>query len=107
LKLKCLRTAKHVLPMRLLFKILVARGNIKDWLFDDSLTVFRFTGSCMLISIIYRLVRKYIFKRKQGDKKPLSEIEYMVSAALAAFGAILMTPGDRKVLVVPIFWSVC
>jgi hypothetical protein len=31
----------------------------------------------------------------------------MISAALASFGMILMTPYDRKVLCVPIFWAVC
>jgi hypothetical protein len=75
MKLKCVNIIKHVFPMRLLFKVLVSRGNIKDWLFDENLTVFRFTGSCMLIAIIYRLVRKYIFSKKHGetDSKP-SEI---------------------------------
>ena len=67
MKLKCVNIVKHVFPMRLLFKVLVARGNIKDWLFDENFTVLRFTGSCLLIAIIYRLVRKYIFKRKYGD----------------------------------------
>jgi hypothetical protein len=31
----------------------------------------------------------------------------MVSAGLAAFGMLLMTAFDRKVLCVPIFWAVC
>ena len=107
MKLKCINIIKHVFPMRLAFKILAARGNIKDWLFDENLTVFRFTGSCLLIAIIYRLVRKFIFKRKNGDSKPASEKENMISAGLAAFGMLLMTAFDRKVLCVPIFWAVC
>ena len=58
--------------MRLALKILMARSNIRDWLFDKNLTVIRFTGSCLLISIIYRLVRKYIFNKRHGqtDSKP-------------------------------------
>jgi hypothetical protein len=64
MKLKCKNVFLHMFPIRLLLKILVARGNIKDWLFDKDLTVIRFTTSCLLMSIIWRLVRRFIFKRK-------------------------------------------
>jgi hypothetical protein len=68
----------------------------KDWILDENLTVIRFVASCSFMTIVYRVIRKLIEKlrKSRGEEKPAKpcKIEYMLSAALASIGLMIMAP---------------
>ena len=68
----------------------------KEWILDDNLSVIRFTVACSVMTIVYRVVRRLIAKLRAAtnQEKPERpcEIEYMLSAALASAGLMIMVP---------------
>ena len=45
----------------------------KDWIFDENLTVIRFTVACSFMTIVYRVVRKLIakYRASRNEEKPV------------------------------------